>query len=385
MRSIITIAVRELRRIVERKTLYSLIIFLPVFLFLFIGYIYKNELIRELPIAVVDLDHSSLSIMVTKYLDASSSMKISKHCNSINELKEEFRNGSIQGAFVIPENMEKDIKYGKQVSLTAFQNSSNLIIGNYLLNDGTKIVKTISAGILLKKLKSKSLMNDQALNIINPIKIDSQILYNPNYSYEFYLTPGLILLLFQMIIMTSAVLVISSEINHNTFKTLLKLSSGRIYPVIIGKALPHLFFHFCTIFFIYGIVFPIFNISFAGNLLLSIVWTILFAIVSFMMGFAISVIFKDQQTATEASMLINTPAFIFSGFTFPLWSMPEVHNIFSLIIPFTHFLSGFIKLTIMNAPIKYIYSELLILALFFSSSVIISYILLKVYSRKFFK
>ena len=88
-----------------------------------------------------------------------------------------------------------------------------------------------------------------------------------------------------------------------------------------------------------------------------------------MLGLAISIVLKNQQTATEAAMFINTPAFIFSGFTFPLWSMPYAHNLFAQIIPFTHLLNAYMKFFLMGGSVQYILPEIRTLFIFLVISV----------------
>ncbi|MDP4114887.1 MAG: ABC transporter permease [Bacteroidota bacterium] len=365
----VRVLMREFSRITGRTSIYLLSIFLPLLLFIFIALIYQAELVRKLPVAVYDADNSYVSRLITNYIESTSTMQIYKHVNSVEEIKEEFRKGTIQGAFVLPKNMEATIKSGGKTAVTIYQNGTNLIVSNYLLNDGTKIVKMISAGTLLKKLQLKSLMPEQAMAIANPIRLDTQVLYNPNYSYESFLAPGVIIALFQMIIMAVAALIFSSEFEHETFKELVGTANGKIWPIILGKSLPHLLIHICTLLFFTGCIFSIFNIRHVGSVFTFILLLIFFAFVTLMLGLAISIVLKNQQTATEAAMFINTPAFIFSGFTFPLWSMPYAHNLFAQIIPFTHLLNAYMKFFLMGGSVQYILPEIRTLFIFLVISV----------------
>jgi ABC-2 type transport system permease protein len=378
----IRVLMREFSRITGRTSIYLLSIFLPLLLFIFIALIYKAELIRKLPVAVYDADNSYVSRLLTNYIESTSTMQIYKHVNSLEEIKEEFRKGTIQGAFAFPKNMEATIKSGGRTSVTVYQNGSNLIVSNYVLNDGTRVVRTVSAGILLKKLQLKSMMPEQAMAIANPIRLDTQVLYNPNYSYESFLAPGVIIALFQMIIMAVAALIFASEFEHDTFKELVQTANGSIWSIIFGKSLPHLLIHICTLIFFTGCLFSIFNIRHMGSTLSLIVLLTYFSFVVLMLGLAISIVLKNQQTATETAMFINTPAFIFSGYTFPLWSMPFAHNIFAQIIPFTHLLNAYMKFFLMGGSIELIMPEIRTLFIFLVLSVSVIFVLLYMSMKK---
>ena len=72
----------------------------------------------------------------------------------------------------------------------------------------------------------------------------------------------------------------------------------------------------------------------------------------------------DQQKATEVAIFLVTPAFLFSGLTFPAWAMPAADAWYAQTMPFTPFLTAFMKVYQMNAPLKYIVPEVLHLSAF---------------------
>ncbi|MCB0752874.1 MAG: ABC transporter permease, partial [Ignavibacteriae bacterium] len=232
MKSINKIIIREFKRIRERKTLFLLEIVFPVILFFLFAEIYKEELIRELPVAIYDEDSSGLSRTVARFIDSSPTMQITENLNSVEDIKNEFKKGRIQGAFVFPRNFEKNIKSGKNSSVIVYKNSTNILVGNYLYKESAAIIKTASAGAVLKKLKSAGLSNDQAMAVVNPIQIETASLYNTNYSYENYLMPGLVTFTLQMMVMLAAVIVISSEYTHHTFGELIELAEDKAYKIV---------------------------------------------------------------------------------------------------------------------------------------------------------
>ena len=382
MKSIKKIVIREFKRIRERKTLFLLEIIFPVILFFLFSEIYKEEIIRDLPVAIYDADNSNLSRTITRFIDSSPTLKITENVNSIEEIKTEFKKGRIQGAFVFPRNFEKDVKSGKNSNVVVYKNSTNILVSNYLLKESAAIIKTVSGGALLKKLKSSGLSNDKAMAIVNPIKIETASLYNPTYSYENYLMPGLVTFTLQMLVMLAAVIVISSEYTHHTFGELVHLAENKAYKILIGKSIPHLLIHFASIILIIGVIFPLYDITIKGSVFTLFTLMVAFIFASFMMGLLISTIINDQLLATEIAVFINTPAFIFSGFTFPIWGMPFIHTIFAQILPFTHFLKAFLKVYQMGASINYITSELVVLSLFGIVSIIGTLAALKIKMHK---
>jgi len=373
---------REWQRIGERKTLHLLSILLPILLFIFFGSIYYNGVLRDIPVAIFDGDNSEMSRMIVRAIESTSAFRIVEYSHSVDEMKEDFQRGKIQVAFSLPKDLERNIKRGKPTTVVIFNNSMNLVIANTTLKDGTALIKTISGGILMKKFRSTGMQTEQAMHIINPIRIETQSLYNPNYNYLNFLVSGLIPVMLQMIIMVAAVLLMSSEFTHDTFRELLATANGSVWAILMGKSLPHLAIHGATVLGILGIIFPLFGMQIIGSVFATAVLLMFFVMASFFYGLMISVIFHDQQVATEVALFLNMPAFIFSGFVFPLWAVPVFYRIVAQVLPYTHFLFGFLKLYQMGTPVVEVLPEFGRLSAFIVISVIVTVFVLRHHSRK---
>jgi ABC-2 type transport system permease protein len=75
--------------------------------------------------------------------------------------------------------------------------------------------------------------------------------------------------------------------------------------------------------------------------------------------------------ATEIVLFYNTPAFIFSGLTFPIWAMPKAIAFAAQFILFTPFLSGFLKIYQIGTPLGYILNDFLRLSIFLCISILV--------------
>jgi ABC-2 type transport system permease protein len=332
-----------------------------VVLFLLLSFIYKNEQIRELPVAMYDGDNSVLSRRIIENIESSPQLSIEKYVFSVKKIKDLIRKGEIEGAIHIPHKMEKRVKRGKPATVTVYKNTSNLVIGNIIFKDASTIIRSVSGKILHNKLQNNGLDSEQAMNIVKPVNIETQVLFNSNYSYLSYLIPGLLAFLIQMIAMVVSVIIINSEFENHTFSDLIDTADAKVHSVLLGKFLPHFAIQCVNSFFIIGIVFYGFNIPVYGSIMEISLLFGLFAAVNILLGMMISTLVKDELLATEIVIFYNTPAFIFSGFTFPLWSMPVIHSIYAQLMPFTHFLSAYLKIYQMNASFDLLVKDILIL------------------------
>jgi ABC-2 type transport system permease protein len=378
------VAQREFERIKNRKAIYLLTVFIPIVVLLILFLIFMNGSVHKIPIAIFDEDHSELSTLLIRYIQSAPSMNIVTYANSLEEVKDDFKRGKVDGAFHFPNGMEATVKNNKQANIEVFINTMNLLKSNSLLNDGTNIIKTVSGGILLKKLGSAGLMKQQAMDIINPIKIESKILFNPSYNYEVYLVPALAAFILHVVVLLVSVLLLSVEYSEKTLPELFKTADGKISAVIVGKAVPHIILQSLNAIILIGIFFPLFRIEIAGSVVTAILFTIFFLIVVFFFGLMISSLFHDEMFSTEIALFLSTPAFIFSGLSYPLWIMPHINAAYAQIMPYTYFIEGFVKIYQMGAPIKYLLPEVLKLSLFILISICVIVLGLKYHVKKFY-
>jgi ABC-2 type transport system permease protein len=362
--AIARVSQREFERIAARPILWGLLIIAPLVLFVILGGIYSRHVVTALPIAVCDQDHSELSRTLVRMLESTRSLKIVYTANSPAEIEEGIKAGRLQGGCVIPTGMESDLKTGKPTQVVIYKNTSNLIIGNLIYRDAATIIKTVSAGVLLKKFRSKGMSEEQAMGTIMPIRLDVYSLFNPGYNYANFLTATLLPVVLQMVLMLAVVMAINTEVIEGRDSDLFAIADGRPMAVLCGKELPYFLLGSAAMLGLLGIAFPILGIPIHGSVIATVSFSGLFVLAVVLTALLISAVVTDPQFATEIAVLLTTPAFLFSGETFPVRAMPGLYQAAAQILPSTHFLNGFIKLQLADAPLRYLWPETGALCLF---------------------
>ena len=364
----------------------ALLFIVPVILFPLFCLIYNTGVITDLPMAVYDADNSQLSRGMTRSLDASSTIKITQTARSINELATLLRSGSVCSAVYFPPEMESDLKRGKQVCPVIYKNAQNIQTGNLIYKEALSILRTYNAGIVLKKMRAQGFPEKQALALVNPVATDVSILYNPNFSYSTFLCPGVIFAQFQVIIMLIALLMINLEFRNRhchdypaPYATTLKPGA-----ILLSAIVPYLIIIIGVAAAVLGILFPLFNIHLHRSFGALFFMTVLFGAASFMPGLLAGLLFRKAVSGVAFSIVYNMPAFIFSGFTFPLWAMPQPLAALANILPFTHYATAFFKIGLIGEPLSSSVPELVILMLFIVLPLIPALWLFAAKRRRFF-
>ena len=99
----------ELREIMHDKGILIFIIFVPLCYPLLYSYVYTNEVVRDVPFAVIDDCNSSMSREFIRKMDATPEASLTTHCNDVNEARQLLMERKIYGVVRIPKTFNLDI------------------------------------------------------------------------------------------------------------------------------------------------------------------------------------------------------------------------------------------------------------------------------------
>ena len=378
MRAIFKIAYRELKIILTRKSYYMILLVFPPILFLLYMLIYNGQALHNIPIAVWDEDQTELSRAMTRQYQASPFVNIVTKVNSAEDIKSKMQSNTIQGAVHLPKGLQTNLQSGKGASVSFYRNGSNLIYGELLYKAFAEVTLTINGGVVLERFKKEGVAPDQAKILANPINLHVHSMYNPTYNYQNYLVPGLMTVGLQMMLIMVAVLLINSEFEKDNFEELGHLSNGSAFTIIAGKTFAFYLMGMLNVLLMFGVFFTYFNIPFVHAFWPLFVLFSLFILACIGIGLMVSVIVREALMASDLALFYTSPAFVFSGFTFPKWAMPWYDQFYAQTMPFTPFLMGFFKVYQMNAGWNAITPHLASLCWFILISFSVAWAVLKI-------
>jgi len=363
LKTISQIIIREWKRIFSIPNFYVVLLVIPPVIFFFYGLIYQKQFAKELPMAVWDEDQSSVSRTLTNMMEQNENIHFTHTAFSNSEIEKLMKEGKIFGAVHFPKNMESDAKKNHQSNITLYTNGAYLVPAKMIYKGAAEIIIKGGLAVVLEKAEKQGMPAQTANALVQPIKLNSTILYNPDFNYKMYLTPGLITVGLQMALIVAAVLILNLEFKRNTIDDLLEISHSSS-QIVIGKMLAHLSVSWILFVLIVFVVFPVYDLGKPGTDFNFFIIYTLMALACIGIGMMLSALSDNLLFVTDVALFFTSPAFVFSGFTFPLWAMPWYDQLYSDIMPYTHFLDGFIKLYFMQLPMHYAMPEVYKLLLF---------------------
>ena len=273
----------------------------------------------------------------------------------------------------LPVGFEKDVLQKKHPEIRVDLNMANIVNANTASNNINTVLMTLNAGFEIEGLKKQGMNPDQAKASYESFKVNFNKLYNSTGNYVTFMLPGILAAIMQQVIFLAMALVFSRDFEDGYFKVLTRNSKSSFYHILL-KAVPFLLMLPFMWLFI-SLLFPHFKIGADIFNFPMLVLTVLLTLASMFIGMLFSIAIPSQLKATELLMVISTPAFILSGFTWPTEAIPSFIANIAQFIPVTQFLSGFRKIAFYGGDLSSISHEigilLLIMAVAFTAMVVL--------------
>jgi len=320
------------------KWLLSSLTWIPILLAVSIWWIFSQGIAKDLPIGVVDLQHSSLSRKLIRNFDATSILKVERSYTDVLSAKKDFVSNHIYGYVVIPKDFDRGIYLGVPPQVTAFYNSQFILIGKLINSAILQAHGTFNVQVSSVKQLAKGNATIQSA-VAKSLAIRSQItpLFNKNSNYAQFLVSAIIPALWQISIVVSTVLLLAANCRIYGFKEITRdkpvkhlISIGMVYlPFFVLQGLAFLFC-FYTFF-----EWPMF-----GNYLTIIFIQFITIIVCMLMGYFFFFLSLDPARALSLAGAFTAPSFAFMGVTFPVSDMNVLARTWRSLLPISHYIEA---------------------------------------------
>jgi len=329
---VLNLVVKELQQFRrDRAAKFRLLIPTLVQLFIF-GYAATFE-VYHVATVVLDLDHSQESRELISHFAASGRFDIVETAKTRAEIRQAIDGADAVVAIVIDAGFAEDLRKGltapAQIIVDGTNSNTALIALSY--------VSQIVASYAQDMGHDLSRRTRAAAPPPPVVTLEPRPWYNVDYNSQWFFVPGVIatLTLVMIVNLTSFAVVREREVG-----TLEQIMVTPIRPLeyILGKAIPYFFVGLALTVVIAGVGTLWFEIPFRGNPFVLLLGTSLYLLSVLGIGLLISTLCRTQQQAFATNFFVINPAFILSGFSFPIASMPSFMQWLSHINPMTYYL-----------------------------------------------
>ena len=325
MRRIYAVARKEFLHVLRDKRTLMLIVMMPLFQLIIYGYGIDND-VKHMSTVLYDEDQTYLSRRLADTFVQSAYFDIVGKVSSQEEFRKMIDRGNARVGLHIPPTFSKDILAGRQGKLQMAIDGSDSTPANTAMNTGVAIVQDF--------------MQRERLVPIDVLPIDyrPRMWYNPDLKTTFFMIPGLVGLLLQVLIPMVTASAIAREKELGNIEQLL-VTPIKPYEFIIGKLVPYVCIGFGIALLTIVAGQLLFHVPIRGNPITLFLLTILFLSVCLGLGLLASTIASNQQQAAQIVMFFVPPSILLSGFIFPTQGMPLPIHLLSYGIPLTYYVT----------------------------------------------
>ncbi|HUA35962.1 MAG TPA: ABC transporter permease [Candidatus Binataceae bacterium] len=305
----------------------------PLLQILVFGYAATYD-VNHVSTAILDQDHSYESRDLISHIEASNRFYISRVLHSESEISHviDYRQATlvIQIHPGFSEQLRKGAGAAVQAVFDGTDSNTALIAIGYI----SQIANTYATDYQTQYI---SHLRPALLEFAPKVTLVERPWYNQNLEGRWFFVPGVI----GTIVMTSVIVLTAfAVVREREVGTLEQLMVTPIRPVelILGKTLPTLIVGLANVSMATAVAILWFQVPFRGHLLILALGATLFVASSLGVGLVISTICSTQQQAFASGFFYIMPTIMLSGFGYPISSMPEALQKFTLIDPLRYFL-----------------------------------------------
>ena len=327
------------------------------------SFVYYQESVSEIPVAIIDNDASAYSRKFSRELDATKEVQL-RRCINMNEAEYLMGRRKVHAIIVLPKDFEKTVLDGQeQATVSVYVNMTSFFVYTSVAFAINFTMLQENKDIEIHRYEAAGQTQQLALQSADPAPYEAQFLFNPGNGFASFFVPGvMILIIHQLLFLGIGMLagtVREENKNHKLFEN--QIDKKRIYRVIFGKGLAYF-----LIYAIFSAYITVLIPRWFGLPHLASPWDIYRLLLPFLLAviffsLTCSVFIKNRETGMVMFLFFSVILLFLSGVTWPRSNFPVFWKAFSYLFPATFGVQGYLKLNTFGAELGQILPEFIAL------------------------
>ncbi len=392
----------------------GLIIFLlvvPVIYPIIYAFIYNEEVVRDVPVVVVDGDHSSLSRDFVRRLDASPDVEVVAQANSLAEAQSLVRHRKAYGVVSLPTQMNRDLQRGTPVRVQVYCDMSGMLYYKAVLATTTDVALQTNARIKVSRIPGATQRQEQITTA--PLTYEHVALYNPQSGFASFLLPAVLVLILQQTLIlgvgmeagtrrermerthgfpatddftldAATLLKASDEAHRDEVKRQREAAESavdrgevsevksrwfhpnhprrrdapwRALSSLLGRSTAYLAIYIPVAAFVLGVVPHLFHFPQLVELSGLALFILPYLLAAVMFAITLSALAHQRESIILIIVFTSVPMLFLSGVSWPASAIPWYWKTLGALIPSTPAINGFVRLSSMGASLPEVVRE----------------------------
>ena len=358
------IAWREFRAI---ATSYSVLLVLVggVFAYgLLYNYMYAPNVVREVPIAVVDHSHTALSRRYARLLDATPDVSVAYHAQDMVEAKRLMQRAEVYGILYLPRNLEERMLRGERSVFSFYAATDAFLYYEAMERAGLEVMEAMDGEYRTQLIGDLPLGGLAAVATQSPVTVVGTALYNPIEGYGVYLIPSVLMIIIFQTMMMLVAMMSNHKSEHALLVSCAQMQVGRTrlaLSIVCGKTITYAMLYAIFAFFLVGLLPLIFDIPHTASWGAMAVLLIPYILGTSFLGLALSRWYADAEAPILLIAFFSIGLIFLSGVSYPLELIPWYWQAVHYLIPAAPAVLAYVQLSAMDAMPHDVWPQLLAL------------------------
>ena len=348
---------QEMKQVFRDEGVLIFFIIVPLVYPLLYSWIYNNEVVRDVPVVVVDQSRSELSRKFISMCDASPDVRIRYHASDLDEARMLVSRQVVKGIYFIPSDFDTRLARLEQATISVYCDMSLMLAYKAVFQTAQAVSMKMGSAITTR-LGGHYTKREEQISA-RPLDFDDVPIFNPAGGYGTFILPGVLILILQQTLVLGIGLSAGTARENNRFGNLIPISRHYqgIMRILTGKALCYFMVYAVMGAYLTLVVPRLFNflhlVSWQDLLMLMIPY--LLACIFF--GMVVSCLVRYRENVMLLMVFVSVPLLFLSGLSWPQSSIPRFWQGVSWLFPSTFGVRAFIRMNNMGATLSDVVTE----------------------------
>lgn len=339
----------ELRNIFRDEGVLVFFFLVPIAYPLLYAFIYTNEVVREVPVVVVDDCATPQSREYLRHIDATADVAVVARCRDMESARREIAARNAYGIVYMPRDFSRRLARGEQTEVSIFIDMSGMLYYKAVLTANTNVSLAMNARIKVKRAGNTTEAQDRVTE--HPIAYEEISLYNPQNGFAAFLIPAVLILIIQQTLLLGVGISAGTAREHNRFRELLPVNRHYtgLLRIVLGKSWAYLLVYLPLSVYVLGVVPRLFSLNQIGNPWDMALFVVPYLLACIFFAMTVSVLVRQRETCIMLIVFSSVPLLFLSGVSWPGSAIAPFWKVVSGFFPSTFGINGYLKLDCMGA------------------------------------
>ena len=343
---------QEIKQVLRDEGVFIFFIVVPIIYPLLYSWVYNNEVVRDVPVVVVDQSHSSLSRQFIRECDASPDVKVAYYAADMDEAKMLVSRQIVKGILFIPSEFDLNVQR-RQTAVISVYCDMSLVLAYKAIFQTAQAVSSHMGAEIQTKLGGHFTSREEEIAIM-PLDFEEVPIFNPAGGYGSFVLPAVLMLILQQTLVLGIGLSAGTARENNRYGDLIPINRHYqgMMRIITGKALAYFMIYAVMGAYLTMVVPRIFSFVQLAHWddLIGIMLPYLLACIFF--GMMVSCLVRYRENVMLLMVFVSVPLLFLSGVSWPQSNIPGAWQGISWLFPSTFGVRAYVRVNSMGASLS---------------------------------